>query len=141
MLGMLLFSGCVNETPKACTEEAKLCPDGSAVGRTGPDCEFAPCPSSSQLTMIYQPMQCQETPWQIWYKEGHIQYIKAPTDEQLLIAYLSWNNVTFSSAKKIQRDEMACQACDVCPTTYHYLVVAEQKEKQKLMELGFSQAS
>jgi len=28
----------------ACTQEAKLCPDGSYVGRTGPDCEFAPCP-------------------------------------------------------------------------------------------------
>jgi len=27
-----------------CTMEAKLCPDGSAVGRTGPNCEFAPCP-------------------------------------------------------------------------------------------------
>lgn len=29
----------------ACTMEAKLCPDGSAVGRTGPKCEFAPCPN------------------------------------------------------------------------------------------------
>jgi len=28
----------------ACTMEAKLCPDGTAVGRTGPRCEFAPCP-------------------------------------------------------------------------------------------------
>jgi predicted lipoprotein with Yx(FWY)xxD motif len=28
----------------ACTQEAKVCPDGSAVGRTGPNCEFAPCP-------------------------------------------------------------------------------------------------
>ena len=28
----------------ACTSDAKLCPDGSAVGRTGPNCEFAPCP-------------------------------------------------------------------------------------------------
>ena len=26
--------------------EAKICPDGSAVSRTGPNCEFAPCPSS-----------------------------------------------------------------------------------------------
>lgn len=34
----------------ACTEEAKLCPDGSAVGRTGPDCAFAPCPSETQET-------------------------------------------------------------------------------------------
>ena len=30
---------------KACTMEAKLCPDGSAVGRTGPNCEFAACPT------------------------------------------------------------------------------------------------
>ncbi len=30
--------------PVACTMEAKLCPDGSAVGRTGPKCEFTPCP-------------------------------------------------------------------------------------------------
>ncbi|MDP2734951.1 MAG: hypothetical protein Q8P12_01960 [bacterium] len=28
----------------ACTQEAKLCPDGSYVGRTGPNCEFAACP-------------------------------------------------------------------------------------------------
>ena len=27
----------------ACTLEAKLCPDGSAVGRSGPSCAFAPC--------------------------------------------------------------------------------------------------
>lgn len=27
-----------------CTMEAKLCPDGSSVGRAGPDCAFAPCP-------------------------------------------------------------------------------------------------
>ncbi len=29
---------------KACTMEAKICPDGSSVGRSGPNCEFAPCP-------------------------------------------------------------------------------------------------
>jgi hypothetical protein len=31
----------------ACTLEAKLCPDGSYVGRTGPNCEFAQCPDST----------------------------------------------------------------------------------------------
>ncbi len=29
----------------ACTLEAKMCPDGTAVGRTGPNCEFAACPT------------------------------------------------------------------------------------------------
>lgn len=28
---------------KACTMEAKICPDGSSVGRVGPNCEFAKC--------------------------------------------------------------------------------------------------
>jgi hypothetical protein len=32
--------------PVACTMEAKICPDGSAVGRTGPNCEFAACPAN-----------------------------------------------------------------------------------------------
>jgi translocator protein len=27
-----------------CTQEAKLCSDGSYVGRSGPSCEFDPCP-------------------------------------------------------------------------------------------------
>jgi len=29
-----------------CTLEAKQCPDGSYVGRTGPNCEFAACPEA-----------------------------------------------------------------------------------------------
>ncbi len=31
----------------ACTQEAKLCPDGSSVARTGPKCEFAQCPGEN----------------------------------------------------------------------------------------------
>ncbi len=33
-----------SQKPVACTQEVKICPDGSAVGRTGPNCEFSPCP-------------------------------------------------------------------------------------------------
>ncbi|MCE9541632.1 peptidoglycan-binding protein [Candidatus Kaiserbacteria bacterium] len=29
----------------ACTQEAKICPDGTAVGRYGPNCSFSPCPT------------------------------------------------------------------------------------------------
>lgn len=43
----------------ACTMEAKICPDGSAVGRQGPKCEFTPCPtnSNSGKTPIYDPVK------------------------------------------------------------------------------------
>jgi len=30
--------------PVACTEEVKICPDGSTVARSGPQCQFAVCP-------------------------------------------------------------------------------------------------
>lgn len=35
---------------KACTLEAMLCPDGSYVGRTGPNCEFV-CPIPKDAVM------------------------------------------------------------------------------------------
>ncbi len=35
----------IDTGPVACTADAKICPDGSAVGRIGPKCEFAPCPT------------------------------------------------------------------------------------------------
>jgi len=47
LASLLLLSGCLQNQPRACTEEAKLCPDGSYVGRTGPNCEFAPCPNAT----------------------------------------------------------------------------------------------
>lgn len=34
----------IPQNPIACTEEAKECPDGSYVARSGPNCEFIKCP-------------------------------------------------------------------------------------------------
>ncbi len=35
----------------ACTEEAKICPDGvTVVAREGPNCEFAPCPDKTYVS-------------------------------------------------------------------------------------------
>jgi hypothetical protein len=49
------------EIPVACTTEAKICPDGSAVGRTGPNCEFTPCgeepePATDDFIVIDSPL-------------------------------------------------------------------------------------
>lgn len=56
-LGIAWVWGSVNNTPTldpgeeqnevACTLEAKICPDGSTVGRVGPSCEFEACPSGT----------------------------------------------------------------------------------------------
>ena len=52
-----------------CTQEAKLCSDGSSVSRVGPDCKFAECPAISLLN-------------------GKIE--KAVTDYLLTQGYFSW---------------------------------------------------
>lgn len=48
-------------TQVSCTLDARICPDGSAVGRTPPLCEFAPCPSpfiSSQVKTLQGKVIC-----------------------------------------------------------------------------------
>ncbi len=40
----IIFNSIAATPTTACTQEAKQCPDGSYVGRTGPNCEFSPCP-------------------------------------------------------------------------------------------------
>ena len=57
-------------TPTACTQEAKICPDGSAVGRSGPNCEFAPCPE--------MPKQSQNLPITFPVKEFAKRITKKP---------------------------------------------------------------
>jgi hypothetical protein len=65
---------------KACTSEAKICPDGSSVGRIGPNCEFAPCPSTATTPIIQasptamltgsEQLQVYDKPWSSY--EGRV---------------------------------------------------------------------
>lgn len=47
--------------PVVCTQEAKQCPDGSYVSRTGPHCEFTACPEVAPPSTL-----------SIGYVSGHI---------------------------------------------------------------------
>ncbi|HEX7724788.1 MAG TPA: hypothetical protein VF438_03590 [Candidatus Paceibacterota bacterium] len=44
-----------------CTMEAKMCPDGSYVGRTGPKCEFSACPGTSSSSSTTKPKPAPST--------------------------------------------------------------------------------
>jgi hypothetical protein len=55
LLLSIVFAGCTikqNISTQACTEEAKVCSDGSTVARTLPNCEFAECPLVESPTVI-----------------------------------------------------------------------------------------
>ena len=58
---LALNTQCCKKGPNACTQDAKLCPDGSSVGRIGPNCEFAPCPNATNCSNYSSdncPSQC-----------------------------------------------------------------------------------
>ena len=48
--GIYLSQNHFKPLQKTCTLEAKICPDGSSVARTGPKCEFSPCPTNPTPT-------------------------------------------------------------------------------------------
>jgi hypothetical protein len=45
IFGIFIFYSLEKEQV-ACTEDLKLCPGGTGVGRVAPNCNFAPCPIS-----------------------------------------------------------------------------------------------
>lgn len=47
--GSNVDNGRKNRSSDICPQDAKQCPDGSAVGRTGPNCEFAACPGTTSV--------------------------------------------------------------------------------------------
>lgn len=48
--GYFIYNSYSKPKQIACTKEAKICPDGSSVGRVGPKCEFSLCPSSESTS-------------------------------------------------------------------------------------------
>lgn len=48
--GSVVVASKETPAPTECNSDAMLCPDGSSVGRSGPRCEFAPCPAATATT-------------------------------------------------------------------------------------------
>lgn len=70
--------------------------------------------------ITFQPAQCETTPWQQWYEEGNINYITAPTDQQLITDFYASQGITISEVQRYDSELAVCEACGVCPTGYFY---------------------
>lgn len=65
----------------ACTMEAKICPDGTAVGRQGPSCDFSPC--------LYPNVEFESVGVAFAVPDGYVSDEGVRTDESSSIAAFS----------------------------------------------------
>ncbi len=95
--------------------------------------------NTGSTQIFYQPMQCERTPWEQWYSEGNIQYIREPTDEELIVDYYSQeHSIAVSDAAKILSEDIeVCEACGVCPKAYHFTAKIASEEFEEMVELGW----
>lgn len=81
--------------------------------------------NTNKISVVYQPMQCEIEPWQ---------------DENLIAEnYFLNKDISISEFKKIEKSEMVCQACKICPKSYYYTMNVYAKDLSLLKEMGFEQ--
>jgi hypothetical protein len=75
---------------------------------------------SESIIMNYQPMQCQELPW----------------DSDIIEYYESYG-IEIISAERVETDRIVCTACDICPTAYYYTAEVYSEYVEELELLGW----
>jgi hypothetical protein len=92
----------------------------------------------STIALTYQPMQCVQTPWQVWEANSGRRYIRAPTEEEIVRNYYSSvYGIEVSNFTRVDSGMMTCEACSVCPQGYRFGVVVNASEMQALVDEGW----
>lgn len=111
----------------ACTQEAKICPDGTSVGRTGPNCDFSPCPSP-------KPARDETANWKTYASTKYGYSIKYPEESVLLNKYLE-EGKTFSLQYCPGLKEHGENWCGAPGRDYLAIYIAENPEEKSLNEV------
>ncbi|MBI3631763.1 MAG: hypothetical protein HY219_02765 [Candidatus Staskawiczbacteria bacterium] len=121
------------EKPVACAQEAKVCPDGSSVGRTGPNCEFADCPTvkPQDETAGWQTYKNDQYGFEIKYPKN-FSVNKNSTTDNIVLDYDNYGQNSFSvkvksytasleqNVKKYVKDSQKASASAAAPLTVTY---------------------
>lgn len=95
-------------------------------------------PFEQVISLTYQGLQCEDEPWDVWYSEGNIKFIKAPTEQELIIAYYSSKNIEIKNIEEFSAG-IVCQACSVCPDSNYYVATINQDNKDILIADGWTE--
>ncbi len=115
------YQGRGAEETQVCTLEAKICPDGSAVGRTGPNCEFAACPEADSGTEGWKTSTDSKSGVSFLYPEDlgttYITTVDWPPMVQLLNEPFSCTEAGTATAQAGKTEERVINGASYCVTT------------------------
>lgn len=95
--------------------------------------------AGSEISLSYRPKMCEKTSWQEWEENSGRVYIRMPTDEEIIRHYYaSVYEIEVSDVKKIQLDQVSCEACNVCLETYRFGLIMNASEIQTLLDEGWT---
>lgn len=97
--------------------------------------------SNATLQLSYSPIQCGQNPWEIWESNSGRQYVRAPTEEEVLKNYYSSvHGIEILNYSSVQVHEVVCAAC-TCSRPDVLGIKIYEKDKEKMLSLGWKAAS
>jgi hypothetical protein len=92
----------------------------------------------SEVSLHYQPMQCEKMPWQVWEENSGRVYIRAPTEEEIITHYYqAVYDIGVGKVQKLEPGIATCQACSVCPETYRFVLTVDADRMHVLLDEGW----
>ncbi len=92
-----------------------------------------------ETTIKFQPLQCAKTPWRKWYDAGNIQFIKAPSEEELVMAYYGQvYGITIQDFKMITSSDLVAAVCGN-DESYYFTAKVSIPDKAKMMSLSWKE--
>ena len=90
------------------------------------------------VTMKYEPVQCEDTPWDFWYEYNEAlgeTPDERPSDTELIEQfYEKTPDTRVNNVEKVQRAEVTCQSCQVCLANYYYTLEVDNGYSAEQLE-------
>lgn len=92
-----------------------------------------------ETNIKFQPLQCVKTPWRKWYESGAIQFVKSPSEEELVIAYYGQvHGITVQDFKMVTSSNLVAAVCGNAES-YYFTAKVPVPDKAKMLELSWKE--